>query len=206
MKAILKIPRVPFYFIRHGQTDWNKENKVMGQIDIPLNVVGLEQAQVVAKNIIDLEISHIASSPLKRAIQTSEIIATAINRPMTVIDELTQNALGVLEGRNKGEVLYGTAISNLIEHWKMGRNIEGAESWASFVSRISIGLNRALALNRNAKPVLIVAHKPVYWALVHILNAQSVDMDAKNCSIYFFSPAASDSNRWIMSALCAEDS
>jgi len=47
MKNIIKIPHVPFYFVRHGQTDWNKENKVMGQIDIPLNATGLEQAQVV---------------------------------------------------------------------------------------------------------------------------------------------------------------
>jgi broad specificity phosphatase PhoE len=201
----IKIPHVPFYFVRHGQTDWNKENKVMGQIDIPLNATGLEQAQVAAKNIAQLEISHIVSSPLQRAMQTSEIIATAINRPITVIDELTQNALGVLEGRNKAELLNGVAIDNLIEHWKMGGDIEDAEHWNDFVARIAVGLNSALAINPDDKPILIVAHKPVLWALLHILNAQIVDMNAKNCGVYFFRPHDLDSHGWIVNALGEKD-
>jgi len=205
MENKIKIPHVPFYFVRHGQTDWNRENKVMGQIDIPLNEVGLKQAQIVAKNIAHIEISHIVSSPLKRAKQTSEIIAATLNRPITVIDELTQNALGVLEGRNKAEPLYGTAIGNLIEHWKIGGDIEGAERWSDFVSRIAVGLNSALAINPNEKPVLIVSHKPVYWALLHILNAQVVDMNVKNCGAYFFSPPDLDSNRWTVNVLGEED-
>lgn len=205
MKNKINIPRVPFYFVRHGQTDWNKENKVMGQIDIPLNVVGLEQAQIVAKNIANIELSHIVSSPLKRALQTAEIIATAMNKPVTIINEFTQNALGILEGRNKRESLDGTAISDLIAHWKLGGDIEGAESWIPFVSRISVGLNRALAINSGEKPILIVAHKPVYWAVLHILNIQTVDMDAENCAIYFFSPSASDSNQWAVNVLSVKD-
>lgn len=205
MENKIKISHVPFYFVRHGQTDWNREDKVMGQIDIPLNAVGLEQAQVVAKNIAHLEISHIVSSPLKRAMQTSEIIKANINRPITVIDELKQNALGILEGRNKAELLYGTTIGNLIEHWKMGGDIEDAEHWSNFVSRIAIGLNFALAINPDEKPILIVAHKPVYWALLHILNAQAVDVNAKNCGVYFFRPLDLDSNRWIVNALGEEN-
>ena len=201
MENKIKIPHVPFYFVRHGQTDWNVENKVMGQTDIPLNAVGLEQAQVVAKNIAHLAILHIVSSPLKRAMQTSEIISAQINKPITVIYELTQNTLGILEGRNKAELVYGIAIGNLIENWKMGGDIEGAEHWSNFVSRIAIGLNSALAINPDEKSILIVSHGPVYWALLHILNAQSFDMNAKNCGVYFFRPPNSDSNRWIVNAL-----
>lgn len=205
MENKIKIPHRPFYFVRHGQTDWNRENKIMGHIDIPLNEVGIKQAQIVAKNITHIEISHIVSSPLKRAKQTAEIIAAALNKPITVIDELTQNALGILEGRHKAELLYGTAIGNLIEHWKMGGDIEGAEHWSDFVSRIAVGLNSALAINFNEKPILIVTHGPVYRALLHILNAQAVDMNAKNCGVYFFNPPDLDSNQWIINALGEED-
>lgn len=42
------IPAIPFYFVRHGQTDWNSEGKLMGQNDIPLNNIGIKQAQEVA--------------------------------------------------------------------------------------------------------------------------------------------------------------
>jgi broad specificity phosphatase PhoE len=199
----IKIPHVPFYFVRHGQTDYNKDNKIMGQIDIPLNSVGLEQAQVVAKILQNLEISHIVSSPLKRAKQTSEIIASTLNRPVTIIDELMQNYLGIWEGRNKEEFLNETGIENLFEHLKMGGHIEGAESWPDFVSRISVGLDLALTKNiHNETPILIVAHKPTYWAISHILNAQIVEIEAKNCGVYFFSPPDSNSNGWTVNVLC----
>lgn len=206
MENKIKIPHTPFYFVRHGQTDYNKDNKIMGQIDIPLNEVGLEQAQNIAKNIARLNISHIISSPLKRALQTSEIIASTINKPVTVIDELMQNYLGIWEGRNKEEFLNETGIENLFKHLKEGGNIEGAESWINFVSRISVGLSSALTKTiHNDTPILIVAHKPTYWAISHILNAKIVEIEAKNCGVYFFSPPDSDSNQWTVSALSAED-
>jgi broad specificity phosphatase PhoE len=198
MKSIFKtLPSQPFYFIRHGQTDWNKENKIMGQIDIPLNAVGLEQAQTAAKNIAHLEISHIVSSPLKRALQTAQVISKNMNIPITVIDELTQNYQGVLEGRNKAEVINEITIKSLIEHWRMGGDIEGAEHWSDFVSRITLALNTALTVSSDKKPILIVAHKPVYWALLHILNIKTTDMDTKNCGIYFFKPNNSDGT-WLV--------
>ena len=201
LENTINIPLIPFYFIRHGQTDYNLENKVMGQIDIPLNEVGLEQAKVVANKISHLEISHIVSSPLTRAMQTSEIIATNINKPITIVDELKQNYLGILEGRNKAELISGVSIDNLVEHWRIGGDIEGAESWSVFVSRISAGLNFALEINPDERHLLVVAHKPVYWALLHILNSQPLDINTKNCGGYFFTPPAPGSDQWTVSAL-----
>lgn len=205
MKNLNQIPHVPFYFVRHGQTDYNKDNKIMGQIDIPLNEVGLEQARVVAKILQNLEISHVVSSPLKRAKQTSEIIASTLNKPVTIINELMQNYLGVWEGRNKKEFLNETGIENLFEHWKNVGHIEGAESWPDFVSRIRTGVSSALTNNLNQKPILIVAHKPTYWAISHILNAQIVEIEAQNCSVYFFTPPTSDSDQWAVKSLGDED-
>jgi broad specificity phosphatase PhoE len=62
-----------FYFVRHGETDWNKEQKIMGQSDIPLNKKGILQAQTVAEKIQALPIDVIVSSPLKRARQLQKL-------------------------------------------------------------------------------------------------------------------------------------
>ena len=54
-QAKLTLKRVAFYFIRHGETDWNVQKKIMGQLDIPLNNRGKEQAHRYAdiiKNLI----------------------------------------------------------------------------------------------------------------------------------------------------------
>lgn len=194
------IPRVPFYFVRHGETDYNKENKIMGTIDIPLNSMGLEQAHVVAKAIAHLEISHIVSSPLKRALQTAEVIAATIDKPITVVDKLTQNYLGIWEGRSKTELFNETGVDNLFEYWKNGGHLENAEPWPDFVSRVAAALSSVLTDNAHAKPILIVSHKPVYWAISHILNAHIVEVEAKNCGVYFFRPAL-DSDQWEVETL-----
>ena len=64
-----------FYFVRHGQTDWNIEKRIMGQQDIPLNDVGRKQAQKIRTLLDNYHVTTIFCSPLLRARQTAEIIA-----------------------------------------------------------------------------------------------------------------------------------
>lgn len=59
----------------------------MGQIDIPLNDIGLAQANIIANKLSSLRIFHIFSGPLKKTIQTSEVISQATNAPITIIRE-----------------------------------------------------------------------------------------------------------------------
>jgi broad specificity phosphatase PhoE len=69
------ILRVPFYFIRHGQTDWNKNKQTLcNQDDIILNETGLMQAKEASTKVGTLGITKIYSSPLARAHETAEII------------------------------------------------------------------------------------------------------------------------------------
>lgn len=69
------IPHIPFYFVRHGQTDWNKTNQTLcAQDNIQLNTTGLIQATNVARLLQNISITEIYSSPLMRAKQTAEII------------------------------------------------------------------------------------------------------------------------------------
>lgn len=87
--------------MRHGQTDFNKENKWMGLLDIPLNENGISQAHSSINYINSLNIDVIYCSELKRAIQTSEIIASELNLPILKDKRLNERSLGNLEGKIK---------------------------------------------------------------------------------------------------------
>ena len=65
----------PFWFIRHGETDWNAQNLSQGDIDIPLNAVGRAQAQSAAALMQGHRIVTIVSSTLSRALDTAQAIS-----------------------------------------------------------------------------------------------------------------------------------
>lgn len=179
----IKIPHVPFYFMRHGETDWNKERRFLGQTDVPLNEVGVQQAHAVAKGIAHLQISKIVSSPLQRARKTAEIIGTTLNVTITHLDELKECHWGAMEGQYKGNVgLNG----EFIEQWKMGADMRGAEHRSKFLERVATGLKVALESNKDEKPILIVAHGGVYWAIHELLKLEYTPIS--NCCPVFYKP------------------
>lgn len=71
--------------IRHGETDWNREQVFRGRIDVALNEVGLTQARAVQESLKDTEIDGIYSSPLSRAFETATIVGE--NRNVAVRGE-----------------------------------------------------------------------------------------------------------------------
>src|SRR5690606_10907779 len=92
------LTRTPFYFLRHGETDWNRRRIMQGHTDTPLNACGVEQAKSIARDIADLEIATICCSPLLRARQTAAEVNAPLNRPVVIIDALKECAFGVYEG------------------------------------------------------------------------------------------------------------
>ncbi|WP_064094036.1 histidine phosphatase family protein [Rossellomorea aquimaris] len=62
------------YVVRHGQTDLNKEGRMQGRLGLPLNEVGLKQAEKVREKLKDFRFDYVFSSPQERAIQTAEIV------------------------------------------------------------------------------------------------------------------------------------
>ena len=135
----------PFYFLRHGQTDWNLEHRAMGSQDIPLNDRGVSQGLNAAELLKNEPIATIVSSPLLRARKTADIIAEQIKAPVIEIPELQEVCWGKKESQLKGNGLW-------IDGWRKGEDIKGAEGYADFSSRIKRGLEKALEHNG---PVLI---------------------------------------------------
>ena len=165
----------PFYFMRHGETDWNKNRITMGQKDIPLNETGILQAHAAAKVLQKEPIKHIVTSPLLRARVTAEIVSRELCAEMTIIEDLKECAWGALEGCLKED--------DFSKKWLSGEICDLAESFESLVVRISGAFSQILAFDA---PVLIVAHGGAYLALQKHLGIDSVRI--KNCAPMYHAP------------------
>jgi phosphoserine phosphatase len=92
------------YLVRHGQTAWNKEEIFRGRKDVPLNETGLREAELAAGYFNDLEIHGVYSSPLSRAWQTAEEIATRHSLEVCRLEGLIDMSFGAWEGRTLEEI------------------------------------------------------------------------------------------------------
>lgn len=84
---------------RHGRTTWNDENRFQGSTDIPLNEVGIEQAERAARLLAALKPTAIVSSDLTRAKQTAEPLARLTGLPVLLDQDLRETNGGEWEGR-----------------------------------------------------------------------------------------------------------
>jgi probable phosphoglycerate mutase len=148
------IAATPFWFLRHGETDWNAQNLSQGNVDIPLNQTGLAQARAAAERLRHRGIAQIVASPLSRAHDTARIVAAALGREVTLDEGLREVAFGEKEGQ---------PMADWFASWVEGTYTPpGAESFAALRARATAAINRALAL---PAPVLVVAHGALFRAL-----------------------------------------
>ena len=89
------------YVVRHGETEWNAVNKVLGRTDIPLNARGLEQAQELACALKDLKIDVFLCSPLRRTRQTADAVSNELGIPYKIDNRLIEQNFGKFEGVNR---------------------------------------------------------------------------------------------------------
>lgn len=180
---------VPFYYLRHGETDWNAEGRFQGHTDVPLNARGLAQARTARDLLRGRGIVTICCSPLRRARTTAEIVNEVLGLPLVVIDDLAECGLGIREGHLK---------STWYADWKAGRTPAGAEPYATFLIRALRGINRAL---EQDGPVLIVAHGGTYIPVRDHLGLGEIDL--RNCFPMRHMPQADAASAWTVSALDA---
>ncbi len=86
------------YLVRHGETEWNRQRRLQGRTDIPLNDAGLAEARKAAKALRDLNFDRIFTSPLQRARKTAEIIRGSREIPITAEPLLIEVSFGIGEG------------------------------------------------------------------------------------------------------------
>ena len=96
---------IPFWFLRHGETDWNAQGLSQGNTDIPLNAVGLAQARSAASTLAGNRRHRHASSPRRWSAPGSprRSPAEALGLPVALDDGLREVAFGVQEGQPMGD-------------------------------------------------------------------------------------------------------
>ncbi|WP_374654340.1 histidine phosphatase family protein [Dongia sp.] len=171
------LPRIPFHFVRHGETDWNRAGRMQGWRDIPLNANGAAQAEALRAAMGNHGFRSIAASPLSRARQTAEILNRDLGLELHLVGELREFDVGPYEG---------TEPRGWFADWRGGALRDGVESFADFTQRIRRGMLAALNL---PGPVLVVAHGGVVWALESLLGLP-VGMDIANTTLVRFRPQA----------------
>jgi probable phosphoglycerate mutase len=157
-------------FIRHGETDWNRAQCFQGQIDVPLNDTGHEQARRVARALAAEQVDVLVASDLQRARQTAAPLASALARPAVAAPAWREQAFGVLEGLRVADVQarHPQLWSQWIRHDPDYALPEG-ESVRQFHSRIVAAL-RDLVAQHEGRTLAVVTHGGVLdmlWRTVH---------------------------------------
>ena len=135
------------YVVRHGETEWNAINKVLGRTDIPLNDRGIEQAEEIARSLKDIKIDVFLCSPLSRARQTADAISGETGMPYKTDDRLIEHDFGVFEGVNRFDSEYQNAKREYFVRYP------GGESFFDLAARVF-----PLIKELEGKNALLVTH------------------------------------------------
>ncbi len=153
--------------VRHGETFWNEKQRVQGcDSDIGLNNLGIKQAKSIALYLRDTDIVAITSSPLKRALDTAQMIAQHHNLSVNIDNRLKEIAFGELEGLFLPN-LHTTFSKFLMSWWQHGdmEPLPGGESFSGLQTRAWKAVETQISKNVNGITV-IVSHYFVIMAII----------------------------------------
>ena len=168
------------YIIRHGETMWNRQHRLQGHTDIPLNDAGLAGARIASEALKHIHFDHVFSSPLIRARKTAEIIIKHYNDlNIEISEDLKEISFGIAEGVDlSGETLYKESDKLLLSHIKdwfkdpeKVSPIPGGESVTDIKKRIGHFLETDIYPNEGTyQNILITAHGGIVRALECVIN------------------------------------
>ena len=168
-----------FYFLRHGESEFNRLKLIAGSTDVELNDTGRAQARAAIELVRPLGLSHVVSSALRRARETAAIVATALAIPHTVVSGLAERNWGALEAQPQSAR-------------GAGETPPGAETVDQFVARTRAALAE---IDASGTP-LIVAHSGTYRVLCRLLQLEGPGEAVANCRPLRFRPPARPGGAW----------
>lgn len=145
-------------FLRHGETDWNRQRRFQGQQDVPLNGVGRQQAKDAARNFPHAP-AAIVSSDLARAHDTAVALARYHNLPVTLDADLRETHGGEWEGMTHGEISASDAAS--FAAWRGSHRVRpggSGELMTEVAARVVAAVNRGLAQLPDGATLVVVTH------------------------------------------------
>lgn len=145
------------YLVRHGQTQWNVDQIIQGQTDVPLTKIGEQQANEQRKKLKDVSFSKIYSSDLIRAHRTAEILNLEKKLALQTAVSLRERQFGVYQGKSIAEGK--KRLWELLAHYSSHPYIKesGVETNEEMVER-SITFLREISVVHPNENILIVTH------------------------------------------------
>lgn len=159
--------QLTIYVARHGQTDWNREGRIQGGTDNPLNATGREQAATLGRTLADVRLDAVYTSSHQRARQTAAVLEGRAT--IVALDELRERFFGKFEGANEKDPA-------ILADWNKRRfnwtdEMEGGESLESQSRRAEAALRRIRDRQKDGDTILIVAHGGINPILVsHLIG------------------------------------
>ncbi|MGH3034812.1 MAG: histidine phosphatase family protein [Gaiellaceae bacterium] len=159
------------YLARHGESDWNVENRFQGLTDRPLTDRGVEQAGELADFLADEPLDAVYASPLLRALATAEIVAARKGMEVTPLAALREVDVGSWAGLSRAEV--ELRFPEGFRSWLSGgRGWTDGESYEEMAERVLAAL-REIAATYPAGRVLAVSH----GGPIRAAHAEAAGMD-----------------------------
>lgn len=171
------------YFVRHGQTVWNQENKICGATDSPLTQLGHEQAIKTGEKIRDMGIKAdiILHSPLSRAVDTARHISEITGIPMQVEPRLIEQNFGKWESAPRDSKDFIKSKESF------ALRFEGGESHLHLAQRI---YNLLDEIKADDKTYILVAHngiaRMVYSYFNEMTNEEYARFGIPNCHVQIY--------------------
>lgn len=154
------------YLVRHGQTQWNREEIFRGTADIPLNESGIREAHLAAESLKERAIKAVFSSPLARAKQTAEAIAGLHGLEVRIIEGLKDLCFGEWQGVSHQAVR--ERYPELFRQWLREPHrvtFPGGESLGAIQSR-AVEAVKKVVLKHPEETIVMVSHRVVNRALI----------------------------------------
>ena len=160
--------------LRHGETAWNRDTRIQGHIDVPLNERGLWQARRAALALQGEAVQAIYSSDLQRALQTAQAIGQALDLPVSTTTGLRERHFGRFEGKTWAEIETGWPED--AQAWR--KRVpdfapDGGENLLQLRERIASTVAE-LAARHPGQQVVMVAHGGVLDVLYRLATGQDL--------------------------------
>ena len=171
-----------FYFVRHGQTVWNVENKICGATDIALTEQGHEQAIETGKKILaeGIQADEILYSPLQRAADTAKHISEITGIPARVEPRLKEQNFGKWESTPRDGAEFQKAKMQFLDSY------DGGESMLRLAQRI-YNLLDDIKAESDEKTYILVAHNGIARVIqsyfTDMTNEEFAGYGVKNCEV-----------------------
>lgn len=159
-------------FVRHGQTEWNLEERMQGHLNSNLTATGIQQTLHLAKKLPNMGLTHCYTSDSQRTQQTALLLTSELNLPIKTDSRLREINMGPWEGKNKKEIQssYYESWNNFWNSPHLYQSNGSGETFEELQHR-SVRVLDAMINQHQGETILIVSHRiTIKVMLAYLLN------------------------------------